>query len=87
MSADLTDPYRHLILTTNEGVYVDNVDEIIEKAISYTDDVLGRDPGFYTVAREGLERLRETLHARDRHNHAISKLDEYLNELRRRFPN
>ncbi len=66
---------------------VDKIEEIVDKAIQYTEDILQRSPRHYPVAREGLERMRNNLAIGAEDHPALHKLDEYLEELRRRYSN
>jgi hypothetical protein len=66
---------------------LDKIDEIVDKAIQYTEDILGRAPQHYPVAREGLERMRDNLEIGAEGHPALRKLENYLNELDRRFAN
>ena len=66
---------------------MDKIDEIVDKAIQYTEDILARAPRHYSVAREGLERMRDNLKIGAEDHEALRKLENYLDELSRRFPN
>jgi hypothetical protein len=66
---------------------VDKIEEIVDKAIQYTEDILERAPRHYRVAREGLERMRDNLKIGAEDHEALRKLEDYLDELNRRFPN
>jgi hypothetical protein len=66
---------------------VDDIDKIVDKAIQYTEDILGRAPRHYPVAREGLERMRDNLKIGAGDHEALRRLEDYLNELGRRFAN
>jgi hypothetical protein len=64
---------------------MDRIDEIIDKAIKYTEKILARAPGHYAAAREGLERMRDNLMIGAADHPAIGRLDDYIGELERRF--
>jgi hypothetical protein len=66
---------------------VDKIEEIVDKAIKYTEDILARAPRHYPAAREGLERMRNNLAIGTAGHPALDKLDKYLEELRRRYSN
>ena len=66
---------------------MDDIDKIVDKAIQYTEDILGRAPRHYQVAREGLERMRDNLKIGAGDHEALRRLEDYLNELGRRFAN
>jgi hypothetical protein len=68
-------------------VAVDRIDEIVDKAIQYTEDILGQAPHHYAVARKGLEQMRDNLRIGAEDHAALRKLEDYLNELGRRFAN
>ena len=66
---------------------MDKIDEIVDKAIQYTEDILGQAPRHYEVAREGLELMRDNLKIGAGDHEALRKLEDYLNKLGRRFAN
>ena len=54
------------------------LDEIVDRAIIYTNDMLGRMPGYRAAAIAGLRKLRDALAAKTPDDPAIAKLDAYL---------
>jgi hypothetical protein len=76
-----------LLCQPTQGVTVDKIEEIVDKAIQYTEDILQRAPQHYPVAREGLEQMRDNLKIGAGDHEALRKLEKYLNELERRFAN
>jgi hypothetical protein len=64
---------------------MDNIDEIVDRAILYTEKILGQAPRHYPVAREGLERMRDNLTIGAQDHPALDRLDDYLGDLERRF--
>lgn len=65
----------------------DKIQDIIDRAIAYTEDILARAPRHYGVAREGLERMLQNLRHGAEDHPALQRLEDYLDELQRRFPN
>jgi hypothetical protein len=64
---------------------MDRIDEIVNKAIQYTEKILDRAPSHYAAARDGLERLRDNLTLGAEDHPALGRLDNYIGELMRRF--
>lgn len=64
---------------------MDKIDEIVDRAIQYTEHVLGQAPRHYDVAREGLERMRDNLTTGIENHPALGRLNNYIGELARRF--
>ena len=63
---------------------MDKIDQIIEKAISYTRMVLRLAPAHLDVARAGLERLRDNL-ALDAPDHpGLARLRYFIDDLEMR---
>lgn len=62
---------------------VSNLDEIIDRAIEYTNLILQRMPSYRDAAISGLRTLRHSLAARSPADPAVRKLDDYLDTLRR----
>jgi hypothetical protein len=65
----------------------DRIQDIIDRAIAYTEDILARAPRHYGVAREGLERMLQNLKLGAEDHPALRHLEDYVHELQRRFPN
>ncbi len=66
---------------------MDRIDEIIDKATRYTEEILKRAPHLYSAAREGLEIMRGNLEIGAEDHPALRKLDGYLGQLGRRYSN
>jgi len=64
---------------------MDKIDEIVDRAIQYTEKILGQAPRHYKVAREGLEKMRDSLATGLENHPALGRLDKYIGELGRRF--
>lgn len=60
---------------------MDKIDQIVERAIAYTEEILARAPHFLDVAREGLERMRANLATGAPDHPALVRLQDYLREL------
>jgi hypothetical protein len=67
-------------------VSVNALDEIVDRAIDYTNLILRRMPSYRDAAISGLRTLRESLAVRSPDNPAVGKLDAYLDSLRDRAP-
>ena len=65
----------------------DNIDSIVDRAIAYTEDILRRAPHHYGVARQGLQTMRNNLRLGAEDHPALRRLEDYLEELGRRFAN
>ena len=61
---------------------VDNLEEIVDRAIDYTNIILRRMPTYRDAAVSGLRNLRDTLAAKNPENRAVRKLSDYLDTLR-----
>ncbi len=57
------------------------LEEIVDRAIDYTDRILGAMPTYRGAAIEGLRKLRDNLSQRAPDDPAIGKLDAYLANL------
>jgi hypothetical protein len=64
---------------------MDGIDDIVDRAIQYTEEILEQAPRHYEVAREGLTRMRDNLTIGAEDHPALGRLDEYIGELIRRF--
>ena len=64
---------------------MDGIDDIVQQAIAYTDDLLSRSPGHYQIARDGLQRMRENLAQGAADHPALGRLDAYIADLESRF--
>jgi hypothetical protein len=64
---------------------VDKIDEIVERAIEYTEKMLAGAPGRYALAKEGLERMRNSFSLGADDHPAFSRLANYIVDLERRF--
>jgi hypothetical protein len=62
---------------------VDNLEEIVDRAIDYTNIILKRMPSYRDAAVSGLRNLRISLAAKSPENPALRNLDEYLEALRK----
>ena len=71
----------------SQGAAVDEIDNIVNKAIQYTEEILTLAPCQYAIARDGLERMRDTLKTGAEEHEALRRLEKYLDELIRRVPN
>jgi hypothetical protein len=60
---------------------VSALDEIVDRAIEYTNLILRRMPSYRDAALEGLRKLRESLAAKAPDDPAIGKLDAFLSDL------
>jgi hypothetical protein len=67
-------------------VGVNALDEIVDRAIDYTNLILRRMPSYRGAAISGLRTLRDSLAERTSNDPAIGKLDAYLDSLRDRAP-
>ncbi|MGO9742107.1 MAG: hypothetical protein ACLPN5_11455 [Roseiarcus sp.] len=65
----------------------DNIESIVDRAIAYTEDILSRAPQHYRVARQGLETMRDNLRLGAEDHPALRRLEDYIEELDRRFAN
>ncbi len=65
----------------------DNIESIVDKAIAYTEDILSRAPRHYRVARQGLVTMRDNLRLGAEDHPALRRLEDYIEELDRRFAN
>lgn len=63
---------------------MDRIDEIVGKAIAYTEDILARSPEHIDTARGGLERMCRSLEQGAPHHPALERLRAYIEELQRR---
>jgi hypothetical protein len=61
---------------------VDNLEEIVDRAIDYTNIILKRMPSYRDAAISGLRNLRVSLAAENPENPALRNLDDYLEALR-----
>jgi hypothetical protein len=61
---------------------VDNLEEIVDRAIDYTNLILKRMPSYRDAAVSGLRNLRVSLAAKSPANPALRNLDDYLERLR-----
>ena len=61
---------------------MNNLDEVVDRAMDYTNLILQRMPTYRDAAVEGLSLLRDTLAAKTPGDPAIGKLDRYLQSLR-----
>ena len=66
---------------------MDKIEEIVHRAVRYTEDILSRAPQHYRIAREGLERMCDTLAVCDAGDPALQRLRDYIHELERRVAN
>ncbi len=57
------------------------LDEIVDRAIEYTNLILRRMPSYKDAAIDGLRTLRDSLAAKSPDDPAIGKLDAYLETL------
>jgi hypothetical protein len=57
---------------------VNTLDEIVDRAIEYTNLILRRMPSYRDTAVDGLRKLRESLAAKAPDDPALDKLDAYL---------
>lgn len=65
----------------------DKIQEIVDRAIIYTEDILRRAPNHLGVAREGLERMRQNLRLGAEDHPSLERLEDYIKKLERRFAN
>jgi hypothetical protein len=68
------------------GARMDRIEEIVARAIGFTDLVLSSMPEHADLAIESLQRLRETLSTNLPGHSALKQLDEYLAEVERTDP-
>jgi hypothetical protein len=61
---------------------VENLQEIVDRAIDYTNIILRRMPSYRDAAVSGLRNLRISLAAKSPENPALRNLDAYLETLR-----
>jgi hypothetical protein len=61
---------------------VDNLEQIVDRAIDYTNLILRRMPSYRDAAVAGLRTLRDSLAAKSPDNPALRNLDAYLETLR-----
>ena len=66
---------------------MDKIEEIVDRAIKYTEDILQRAPQHYQASLDGLRRMRDNLQFGADDHPALERLNAYLDELSRRFPN
>ena len=59
------------------------LDEIVDRAIEYTNRSLKAMPSYRNAAIEGLKNLRESLAKKDSDDPALARLDDYLKQLER----
>jgi hypothetical protein len=64
------------------GCEVDSMEEIVSRAIDYTNIILRRMPSYRDAAVSGLRTLRASLAAKNPDNPALGNLDAYLETLR-----
>ena len=57
------------------------LDEIVDRAIEYTNLILRKMPSYKDAAIAGLRKLRDSLSEKSPHDPAIAKLDAYLDSL------
>ena len=62
----------------------DRINEIIDRAVNYTEDILTRAPRHLRVARQELERMRHNLELDIGDHPALHKLTAYIEELEHR---
>ncbi len=65
---------------------MNNLDEIVDRAIEYTNLILQKMPSYKDTAVSGLRTLRHSLAARSPADPAVRKLDDYLDTFRRPAP-
>jgi hypothetical protein len=61
---------------------LENLEEIVDRAIDYTNIILRRMPSYRDAAVSGLRNLRTSLAAKSPDNPALRNLDDYLETLR-----
>ena len=66
---------------------MDQIDDIVDRAIHYTERILSVAPHHYSAARDGLTTMRNNLTVGADDHPALLRLDAYLGELERRHPN
>jgi hypothetical protein len=64
---------------------MDRIDEIVDRAIQYTEDILKQAPRHFRSARDGLVKMRDNLTFGANDHSALGRLDDYIGELDRRF--
>ena len=62
----------------------DKIEEIVDRAIAYTEDILQKAPQHYQVALNGLERMLQNLMLGAADHPALRKLEDYIKLLERR---
>ncbi|MDE3176637.1 MAG: hypothetical protein KGM15_11105 [Pseudomonadota bacterium] len=62
------------------------LDEIVDRAIDYTNRTLQTMPSYRQTAIEGLKKLRANLARKDSEEAALARLDDYLKQLEREPP-
>jgi hypothetical protein len=60
---------------------VDNLNDIVDRAIAYTNELLQRMPTYRAAAAKGLRRLRRSLAGRAPGHPALARLDAFLETL------
>ena len=65
---------------------MDTIDQIVDRAIAYTRQVLEKAPRHWDVARDGLERMRQNLAEGAPDHPALERLEMYIAELLRTAP-
>ena len=78
---------RRAIRKRVEEMTTDKIQDIIDRAIVYTEDILAQAPRHYGVAREGLEQMLQNLRIGAEDHPALQLLEDYLDELQRRCTN
>ena len=63
---------------------MDKIDELVERAIAYTEDILARGPEHWESARDGLEKMRLSLEAGAPSHPALERLRLYVEALEAR---
>jgi hypothetical protein len=61
--------------------HVSTADDIVDRAIEYTNRILGTMPNYRTAAITGLRRLRDSLAKKSPHEPALNWLDDYIDKL------
>lgn len=63
---------------------MDKIDDLVARAIAYTDDILSRGPEHWESARDGLIKMRESLEIGAPNHPALERLRLYIEELEAR---
>ena len=63
------------------GVNVSALDDIVDRAIDYTNRILRTMPSYHGAAVAGLRKLRDSLAEKSPDDPALKRLDDYLESL------